>query len=204
MKARALTPKVFCIGFHKTGTTTMGEALEILGYRVTGPNGTKDPDIATTLIPMVERLAVEYDAFQDNPWPLVYRRMDMLFPGSKFILTLRDEDKWYKSTLDDFGERDLPMRALIYGPGHGHPAGNEAVYKRRMRRHNAEVREHFRERPHDLFTMELARDAGWDGLCAFLGKPVPARPFPHSNTKRQVELRRRWGGIGRIAGRFIG
>jgi hypothetical protein len=37
--------KVFCIGFHKTGTTSLRVALELLGYRVTGPNGVQDPDI---------------------------------------------------------------------------------------------------------------------------------------------------------------
>ena len=76
-------PKVFCIGFHKTGTTTMRAALEMLGYRVTGPNGTRDPEIAAKLEAMVDRLATEFDAFQDNPWPLVYRRMDAEWPGSR-------------------------------------------------------------------------------------------------------------------------
>ena len=40
-------PKVFCIGFHKTGTTSLELALKQLGFRVTGSFGTKDPDIAT-------------------------------------------------------------------------------------------------------------------------------------------------------------
>ena len=30
--------KIFCIGFHKTGTKSLGLALGILGYKVTGPN----------------------------------------------------------------------------------------------------------------------------------------------------------------------
>ena len=38
--------KVFCIGFHKTGTTSLETALTKLGYKVTGCFGTKDPDIA--------------------------------------------------------------------------------------------------------------------------------------------------------------
>ncbi len=101
---------------------------------MTGPNGTKDPDIATKLAAMTEALAAEYDAFQDNPWPLVYRRMDALYPGSKFILTVRDPDRWLESSVRDFGERDSPMRQLIYGVGH--PKGNEALYRERMLRHN--------------------------------------------------------------------
>ena len=38
--------KVFCIGAHKTGTTSLEVALRKLGYRVRGSFGTKDPDIA--------------------------------------------------------------------------------------------------------------------------------------------------------------
>ena len=38
--------KVFCLGFHKTGTTSLGVALGILGYRVSGAFGVNDPDIA--------------------------------------------------------------------------------------------------------------------------------------------------------------
>ena len=34
---RPLKPKVFCIGFHKTGTKSLRKALATLGYRVTGP-----------------------------------------------------------------------------------------------------------------------------------------------------------------------
>ena len=39
-------PKVFGIGFHKTGKTSLGHALERLGYRVAGPQGIRCPKIA--------------------------------------------------------------------------------------------------------------------------------------------------------------
>ena len=35
--------KVFCVGFHKTGTKSLGAALTALGYRVIGPSGARDP-----------------------------------------------------------------------------------------------------------------------------------------------------------------
>lgn len=201
--ARATKRKVFCIGFHKTGTTTMKRALEILGYRVTGPNDTRDPDIGAKLDGLVERLAQKYDAFQDNPWPLVYRKMDALYPGARFILTVRDEDKWFASNLKHFGTDPSPMRELIYGPGNGFPEGHEALYKERMRQHNREVAEYFAVRPDDLLTIELAKDARWEPLCGFLGAPVPEAPFPHANSVRQRELRQKWGAAGRLAGRFV-
>lgn len=45
--------KIFCIGFHKTGTKSLGTALDILGYRVCGPVGVKDPDIAKNVLPLI-------------------------------------------------------------------------------------------------------------------------------------------------------
>jgi hypothetical protein len=173
--------KVFCIGFHKTGTSSMREALEILGYRVTGPDHTGDRDIAETLHRVTADLSQRFDAFQDNPWPLVWREMDALHPGSKFILTVRDPQKWYDSNRNHFGGQTTPMRALVYGPDAATPEGNEALYKARLVRHEREVRAYFRDRPDDLLVLDLGRDGRWEPLCAFLGHPVPARPFPHAN-----------------------
>jgi len=68
--------KVFCIGFHKTGTTSLNVALNTLGYRVTGPNGVNDPDIAKNVLRMADDLVKRYDAFQDNPWPIIYKELD--------------------------------------------------------------------------------------------------------------------------------
>ena len=107
---------------------------------------------------MVEDLSARFDAFQDNPWPLVYRKMDALYPGSKFVLTVRDPDRWVASAVRDFAERDSPMRQLIYGVGH--PKGHEALYVARMQAHNAEVAEYFRDRPGDLITLDWSTAAG--------------------------------------------
>ena len=176
-----MSGKVFCIGFHKTGTTTMMHVLTELGYRVTGPNGVDSKNLARILGPLTVALSERYDAFQDNPWPLVYREMDALHPGSKFILTIRDEQKWYNSFGNHFdGLTRTPMAELIYGPAAAHPEGAE-FYKGRMRRHNDEVRAYFRDRPDDLLVIDVTRAPGWEQICGFLGKPVPAVPFPHSN-----------------------
>ena len=96
-KVRSMRPKVFCVGFHKTGTKTLAAALRLLGYRVTGPNWTKEVDIATTASSRAMALVDQFDAFQDNPWPLLYRELDTRCPESKFILTTRDADRWITS-----------------------------------------------------------------------------------------------------------
>jgi hypothetical protein len=176
-----MTPKVFCIGFHKTGTKSMKAALTVLGYRVTGPDGVYDPQIATNVSAMAARLGDEFDAFQDNPWPLLYREMDARYPGSRFVLTVRDPEAWIRSQVAHFGTGVTPMRQWIYGSDHGCPAGNEDVYLARYARHNAEVRTYFAARPNDLVEMDLEKGDGWEPLCRLLGRPVPAVPFPHKN-----------------------
>ena len=173
--------KVFCIGFHKTGTTSLEVALKKLGYRVRGSFGTKDPDIANKVFEMACAMVPDYDAFEDNPWPILYRELDERYPGSKFILTRRPAEAWIRSQVKDFATTETPMRRWIYGEDAGCPEGNEDTYIARYERHNREVLEYFRDRPDDLLVIDLPNNDGWTRLCAFLGHEVPDEPFPHAN-----------------------
>jgi hypothetical protein len=174
-----LQKKVFCIGFHKTGTSSLSAALKILGYSVTGPNGVNDPNIRDNVLSMADDLLEVFDAFQDNPWPLLYERMDKKYPGSKFILTIRDSRGWMRSQVRHFGGRKTPMREWIYGAGC--PKDNEEIYIGVYERHNQMALSYFRERPNDFIVMDLARGDGWKELCAFLDKPPVDELFPHRN-----------------------
>jgi hypothetical protein len=95
-------PKVFCIGFQKTGKTSLESALKVLGYRVTSVFG-RDLPIETLRRDYVRiglQIARDYDAVQDMPWPQMYRELDATFPGSKFILTWREPDRWLGLSWD--------------------------------------------------------------------------------------------------------
>ena len=173
--------KVFGIGFHKTGTTSLAAALRILGYRVAGPFGVHDEDIGAVAVDRAIATAADWDAVQDNPWPIVFRELDAAYPGSKFILTVRDTDRWLASVVQHFGGKSTPMRRWIYGPGD--PAGNEDVYRNRYEQHNRDVLEHFKDRPDDLIVFRLADGDGWEKICSFLGVPVPEQAVPHANAK---------------------
>lgn len=184
-------PKVFGIGFMKTGTTSLGRALAMLGYRVKGPFGLTDPTIAETGLERALHLATQYDAVQDNPWCILYREMDRRFPGSKFILTLRPVDEWLASVTRHFGYRTSPLRTWVFGTGR--PKGNEALYARRYAQHTEAVQRYFRDRPEDLLVLRLTEGDGWDPLCPFLGLPVPAVDFPWANdtkTRRRRRMKR--------------
>ncbi|MDP5018647.1 hypothetical protein FJR11_21910 [Anabaena sp. UHCC 0187] len=177
--------KIFCIGFHKTGTTSLAVALKKLGYSVTGPNGVQDLNISQNVFVMAYALVEQYDAFQDNPWPIIYKELDTKYPGSKFILTLRDSKSWIRSQVRHFGVQETPMRKWIYGVGC--PKGNEEIYVNRFENHNKEVLAYFKERPSDLLILNLAKGDGWERLCPFLEKEIPNEPFPHANKAEDRE-----------------
>lgn len=170
------------MGFHKTGTSSLGRALELVGLRVAGPFQVRHRDIATRALPEARRRLAKVDAVQDNPWPLLYRELDAEWPGSRFILTVRDTDRWLASVLGHFGGRTTPMREWVYGEGRGDPQGNEERYRERYEQHNREVREHFADRPDDLLVLDLGAGDGWAELGAFLGVEVPDGSFPHVNS----------------------
>jgi hypothetical protein len=121
----------------------------------------------------------------DLPIPLVYRELDVAYPGSKFVLTVRPEDDWIESAKahwqdrpnwDDFANE---IHAEIYGT----PEFDEAIFRQRYRRHNAEVQDHFRNRPSDLLTINV-QAASMKPLCEFLDLPVRTAAFPHKHKSR--------------------
>ena len=178
-RQRADRPRVFCIGWHKTGTSTLGYALLELGYSVVGCRLDMVHPLRRGDFREVLDLAGDFDALQDVPWAALYRELDQRYPGSRFILTERNEDSWLRSASRHFGTTDVPLHEWLYGAGVLN--GNEALYRERYARHNREVREYFRDRPEDLLVMNFAEGDGWDALCGFLGHERPAKRFPHAN-----------------------
>ena len=175
--------KVFGIGFHKTGTTSLKLALIELGYSVTGPNLVQSRMPSTQLWRKLQDLIEKFDAFQDNPWPIFFKELYAYRPNSKFILTVRPAKDWIGSVVDFFGAESTPMRERIYG--FGSPLGREREYIERYETHNTEVLDFFSDKPASLLVMNLAAGDGWQKLCAFLGKrDVPPGPFPHALRRR--------------------
>ncbi len=171
--------KVFGIGFHKTGTSTLGQALSQLEFKVCGAKTALAKELSVHNFESVWHLVDQFNAFQDNPWPLLYKELDRKYPGSKFILTIREEDRWINSVVNHFGNDQTEMRTLIYGKGS--PKGNEDQYLKTYRTHNQTVIEYFKDRPKDFLLLSWENGDGWGKLCPFLEKPIPQKPFPHSN-----------------------
>ena len=172
--------RVFGIGFHKTGTSSLARALYILGYNVAGY--ISDQEHTRTKEEIAEVMISDmniFNAAQDTPWFIFYRMLDEYFPGSKFILTTRDEEMWIKSVVKHFGSKTIKMHELIYGTGVA--AGNEGIYIEKYRQHHDEVLEYFKDRPDDLLVFDLADENKWEKITDFLGFDIPDLEFPHAN-----------------------
>jgi hypothetical protein len=87
--------KIFGIGFAKTGTTSLAGALEQLGYNVL-----HDVSAPVWDRPWKNDLSVlknlVFDAYI-NVAPKSFYMYDSAFPNSKFVLTTRSPETWFKS-----------------------------------------------------------------------------------------------------------
>jgi len=181
-------PKVFCIGFQKTGTSSVRDALASVGYRVTGVFGRdiKLDELKSRFVDLGLAIAADFDAVEDMPWPLMFRELDKAFPGSKFVLTVRDTDRWYASIAGHFGANPYHIQQLTYGDDAPAPVGHEARYREVYEAHNNAVRAYFADRPDDLLEIWLERGHGWAELGEFLGlEDPPVGSFVHTNSSAQ-------------------
>lgn len=102
--------KVVVISPYRTATQSTNELLISMGYKTIHYGGTVINGFELIGYPpeyVLEKIAVfadMYEAFSDNPYPVMYKYFDETYPGSKFIMIKRDPDSWYKSiqTLNEF------------------------------------------------------------------------------------------------------
>ena len=180
--------RIFGIGMHKTATTSLHAAFGILGIDSAHWN---DAHWAKAIwcemnsLGRSETLEKHY-ALCDLPIPLLYEKLDKAYSGSKFILTVRDEKKWLDSARRHWSREHNKFRAswdtdpfthTVHRALYGRKQFDAEIFLARYRQHNAEVLEYFRYRTNDLFVMDM-EDPSWEGLCKFLGRPVPNVPYP--------------------------
>lgn len=179
--------KIFCVGLNKTGTTSLGDALEAMQYRRFG----WDPGPCSKLLlnwyesrfeKFVET-ALRYDAFEDLPWPLVFKQMDDVFPNAKFILTIRKSSEEWLDSMQVHIER-INVRwfghKLVYGSFD--PVADARMYLDVYENHNRAVREHFSGRDGKLLEIVVGSGTEDTSLANFLGIP-PIGSFPHANKR---------------------
>jgi hypothetical protein len=210
--------KVFCIGFAKTGTTSLKEVLEQLGYRTQDVVESEKliEDWARRDFRSLIELCKRSDAFQDVPFnlPFSFQALDAAFPGSKFVLTFRDDSEaWYRSWStfiaalvgtgfppDEASLKAFPVpypgwlwRLLEVTVGTQENPFDQERCTQYYEAHNAAVLEYFRFRPESFLALRLGDPAAIEHLCEFLEVGQRLDRMPHITSKMIVSaVRKGW------------
>ena len=182
-------PKVFGIGLSRTGTTSLYNALERLGYNSLHWLNHDTADLIS------QPDFFLYDSFTDTSVSHQFEWLYHTFPNSKFILTKRDFNSWHKSIA-----RHYALKRNISGASKLATSSNRHMYQGRVNlteqnlyaQHdtwksafdafNRRVEYFFKDKPKDrLLTLNMPDGDGWSALCRYLDKPVPDEDFPTSN-----------------------
>lgn len=204
------TSKIFCIGFNKTGTTSLYHALLREGLKV-GDQPTAERLLASyvdgNFDPIVEYCKTAR-AFQDVPFsmPNTYRHLCHAFPDAKFILSVRDSgDQWYESqlrfaakrlgrtpTLKDLKEAEYCWKGWSY-QYHQAVFGNGVEFEDKQAKihtyeqHIADVQNFFRDKPGQLLVLNVGEEGSFSKFCQYLGIRSKHTAFPWA--KRTASLR---------------
>lgn len=171
--------KVFGIGLSRTGTTSLSEALRILGF-------------STVHYPSSMRDVETHDAAADLPVADTFAVLDTTFPGSKFIYTVRERTRWIESCRRHWTRKQgnklsnlhREFRERVYGTIDFDPT----LFAQAYDHHQHRVMSYFATRPQDLLVLDICGGhADWEQLCAFLAVPVPPTPFPNTNRVDAVD-----------------
>ena len=193
--------KVICAGFPKTGTTSLAEALQVLGYNVydftehlTFHRQEWLDSFGTDRLPNFKEMYQGVDAITDTPPAFWFEEIAAVFPEAKVILTVRDsEEVWLESWkrqrqfINDWPfyvkialwwSNDGPyfhaMRTAIFGSSNPEAT---ALFRKKYRQHNERVQAVI---PAERLLVYNVKQ-GWKPLCEFLGCDLPSIQFPRAN-----------------------
>jgi len=200
--------KYFCIGRNKTGTTSLEQAFKDLGYTV--GDQLKAETLANTyyfdgVFEPIVNYCKDAQVFQDAPFsfPDTYKILDAAYPGSKFILTIRDDaEQWYQSLIrfhsklfangaipsaEDLRKADHKIKNYIFNSVvrlHGTPEDdpyNKEIMIKHYLDHNEQVMNYFKYRPADLLVINMSQTDSYQQFIDFLGVNSPFDAFPWKN-----------------------
>lgn len=210
----ASVQKIFCVGKNKTGTTSLSIAFKQLGYKV----APQQP--AESLIfdwsknnrkPLVDFVKNSGQVFQDVPFSLdkTYQWMDLAFPNSKFILTIRDDaEQWYNSLVSFHSKlwangnvptkQDLQNASYRY-KGYAWEAfrlinktPENDLYKKEVlikgyEAYNKQVMDYFKDSSNRLLVLNLKDSDATQKFSEFLELETPIDSFPWENKTSDIK-----------------
>lgn len=165
-----MTFKVFGIGLSRTGTTTLNNVLNQWGwktihypneYQLWNPNN---------------------DGATDIPVCANFRQLDLKYPGSKFVYTVRDKEQWLDSIVPYLerkrewhqSQSQVNLRAALYGS----PFPTREQASRAWDRYDGDVKAWFGDR---MLVIDIIAGESPQKLAQFLGIKTDMTEFPHLN-----------------------
>ncbi|QIN78588.1 sulfotransferase family protein [Rubrobacter marinus] len=219
-----MSVRVIGAGFGRTGTTSLEAALEELGF---GPcysmeDSVRSPEHVEAWTAAARGETVDWRSLLEGyrsalDWPAAsfYEELAEAYPEARVILTVRDPDRWYESTLNTiYGVPKTPYASPVLSflrlvaPKTRHATRmTEGVIWDGAFSGRFEDREHaigvyerhieeVKERVPAGRLLVYSVKQGWGPLCEFLGVEEPAgRPFPHLNDTKSF--------LGKVRRRFV-
>jgi hypothetical protein len=182
-EARIMALSIIGSGFGRTGTRSLKDALDLLGF---GPCHHMEE-----VLPCPAQIGAQID------WPgaHVWRELATAFPDARVIHSVRPAEAWWNSFNGTIGKflgiyRGMPLPPHVAAMSDAIDAivGTQTFAGRFADKDHAIATYHEREAevragiaPERLLVFDVAQ--GWEPLCAFLDVPVPDTPFPRTNNR---------------------
>lgn len=181
--------KIFGIGMSRTGTTSLFILLESLGFR--------GRHFIEELVRNADyNIPDEMELLIDSPVPLLYKNLDKKYPGSKFILTIRNKKSWLESMKWMFNHGKViwnwPTFTHNYHKKFYHTTRfNRFILSKHYDNFHKEVQDYFKDRPKDLLVIDIDKPINISVICTFLDVPFKEIPFPKTNERRYATFKQR-------------
>jgi len=180
--------RVFGLGLSRTGTSSLTSALYRLGVNTKHyPRDQRTYEQLRDGDYHLDILKTRTRGLTDIPIVPYFAQLDRAWPGSKFILTVREKEPWLQSvekllqSSAKWWDKDPQyrqiaefFRACVYGSVWFNRDRFSYVYDTHVRN----VLHYFQDRPEDLLVLDICGGEGWEKLCTFFGAEVPNHPFP--------------------------
>ena len=191
-------------GFGRTGTRSLKDALELLDF---GPCHHMEE-----VFPSPEQVTLWHAVSIGEPldhvrifngfssqidWPgaHVWRELAEAYPDAKLIHSVRPDESWWNSFSGTIGKfltiyptMELPPQIRVMSDAIKEMIGEQTFAGQFEDKDKALAAYHQREADvraaipaERLLVFDVAQ--GWEPLCGFLEVPVPAVPFPRTNTR---------------------
>ncbi len=154
------------IGFNRAGTTSLAEALRLLGYKVIHAAYHKHINIFWDNINQNKKLldGLKYDAFLDHPFLQmgIVKLLIEQYPEAYFVYTKRNHKDRFRSEKLPWGEKHWV----------------------KWEKHKEEFIDYIlKDNPYiKVLHFNICDDGdGWKELCKFLNKDIPEIDFPYLN-----------------------